>query len=61
VRDILLESMKDSVATIVERFVDSYAYWNHLENKFKPKGGSRRLMLLWRLVYSRKEEGFSME
>jgi hypothetical protein len=53
--------MKDSVATIVERFVDSYAYWNHLENKFKPKGGSRRLMLLWRLVYSRKEEGFSME
>jgi hypothetical protein len=60
-RDIMLESVKDSVATIVERFADPYECWLHLSNRYEPKGGSRRLMLLRRLVYSRKEDSFSME
>jgi hypothetical protein len=61
-RDIMLESVKDSVATIVERFADPYECWLYLSNRYKPKGGSRRLILLLRrLVYSRKEDSFSME
>jgi hypothetical protein len=60
-RDILLEYVKDSVATIVERFVDPHPCWNHLENRYELKDGSRRLMLLRKLVCSRKDKAFSME
>jgi hypothetical protein len=57
----MLESVKDSVANIVERFTDPYECWQHLSNRYEPRGGSRRLMLLRRLIYSRKEDSFSRE
>ena len=44
--DIILESVKDSIASIVERFSYPHNCWQHLGNCYKPKGGFRRLMLL---------------
>uniref|UniRef100_A0A7I3ZAP2 Uncharacterized protein n=1 Tax=Physcomitrium patens TaxID=3218 RepID=A0A7I3ZAP2_PHYPA len=59
--DIILELVKYSVATIEERFSNPYACWQHLSNLHQSKSRLRRLMLLHKLVCSRKEENFSME
>jgi hypothetical protein len=57
----LIKSVKDLLVTTVGRFQDPYVCWEYLKKKYAPKSGSRRLMLLRKLVSSRKEEMSTME
>ena len=55
------DSVKDSLVTIVSRFTDPYDCWRHLQERYEPKSVSRRLMLLSKLISSKKEESQTME
>jgi len=55
------ESVRDSVIPIIRRFRDPCECWHHLKDRYESHSGSRRLMLLRKLVYSKKPETTSME
>jgi hypothetical protein len=57
----LIELVKDSLVTTVGRFQNPYICWEYLRKKYAPKSGSRRLMLLRKLVSSRKKETTTVE
>jgi hypothetical protein len=57
----ITDSIKDSVVPIVCRFEDPYLLWTALRDRYQSKSGSRRMMLLRKLVGIRKEETTSME
>jgi hypothetical protein len=58
---IMTDSVKDSMVSVVRRFTDPYVCWTHLRNRYESRSGSRRLMLLRKIVTFRKEETVSME
>lgn len=57
----ITDSVKDSVIPVVCRFEDPHLLWKALEDRYQSKSGSRRLVLLQKLVSLRKEDGTSME
>lgn len=53
--------VKDTLISIIRRYDDPYKCWEHLKSRYEPKLRSRQLVLLKKIVESKKEDTISME